>query len=143
LKDAFGQVESQVQQGVAITPQPWFENQLSATGFTCPPSPSSCPALVGNALSNLVAIGDLSSTILLLSQNGLLNPKVALYAQTGASGYIGNYLSSSYSAMLLSVRKRYSNSLQVDFDYSYSHLIDNMSRTYCTTLRKTIMKQAI
>jgi hypothetical protein len=125
LKDAFGQLESQVQQGVTITPQPWFENQISATGFVCPPP--SCTALVGNALSNLVAIGDLSSTILLLSQNGLLNPNVSLYAQTGANGYIGNYSSSSYNAMLMSVRKRYSNNLQLDFDYSYSHSIDNMS----------------
>src|SRR4029077_447299 len=52
LKDAFGQLESQVQQGVTITPQPWFENQISATGFVCPPP--SCTALVGSALSNFV-----------------------------------------------------------------------------------------
>ncbi len=125
LKDAFGMLENQVQQGVTITPQPWFENQISATGFVCPPP--SCTALVGSALSNFVTVGDLSSTILVLSENGLLNPNVALYAQTGANGYIGNYSSSSYNALLMSVRKRYSNNLQLDFDYSYSHSIDNLS----------------
>jgi hypothetical protein len=125
LKDAFGKLQAQVQTGAAITPQPWFENQLSATGFTCPPP--SCTALVGNALSNFVAVGDVSSTILILAENGLLNPNVALYAQTGANGYIGNYSSSNYNALLSSVRKRYSNNLLIDFDYTYSHSIDNQS----------------
>ncbi len=135
LKDAFGQLESQVQHGVAITPQPWFENQMqSATGMSCPAINASfglpystCTELVGNALSSFVAVGNLSSTVWVLSQNGLLNPNVGLYAQTGANGYIGNYSSSSYNAMLMSVRKRYSNNLALDFDYTYSHSIDNMS----------------
>jgi Carboxypeptidase regulatory-like domain len=125
LKDAFGKLQAQIQTGAAITPQPWFENQLSATGFTCPPP--SCTALVGNALPNVVAVGDVSTTILILAENGLLNPNVALYAQTGANGYIGNYSSSNYNALLSSVRKRYSNNLLIDFDYTYSHSIDNQS----------------
>jgi hypothetical protein len=135
LKSAFGQLETQVQKGVAITPQPWFENQLqSATGASCPAINAAfglpfttCSEFVGVGLSNFVQVGDLSSTILVLSQLGLLNPNTALYAQTGANGYIGNYSSSNYNAMLLSLRKRYSNNLQLDFDYSYSHSIDNQS----------------
>ena len=55
-------------------------------------------------IGNFVGVGDLSSTVLLLAQLGLLNPNVGLYAQTGANGYIGNYSSSSYNAMLLSLR---------------------------------------
>jgi len=72
-------------------------------------------------------VGDLSTTILDLARNGILNPNVALYAQTGANGYIGNYSSSSYNALLMSLRKRYSNNLLIDFDYSYSHSTDNQS----------------
>ena len=53
--------------------------------------------------ANFVTVGDLSSTILELARNGLLNPNVGLYAQTGANGYIGNYSSSSYNALLMSV----------------------------------------
>jgi hypothetical protein len=124
LKDAFGKLQTQVQQGAPITPQPWFENQLTAAGFPCSPN---CTAIVGNAFSNFVAVGDLSSTVLELVENGVLNPNVALYAQTGANGYIGNYSSSSYNAMLVSLRKHYSNNLQLDLDYSYSHSIDNQS----------------
>jgi carboxypeptidase family protein/TonB-dependent receptor-like protein len=135
LKDAFGKLQAQVQTGAPITSQPWFENQLqSATGASCPVINAffglpytTCSEFVGNGLSNFVGVGDLSSTILVLSQIGVLNPNTALYAQTGANGYIGNYSSSSYNAMLLSVRKRYSNNLNLDFDYSYSHSIDNQS----------------
>jgi len=135
LKAAFGQLQSQVQSGGTITAQPWFENQMqSATGATCPQINAAfglpfttCTEFVGQGLSNFVGVGDLSSTILVLDELGLLNPNVALYAQTGANGYIGNYSSSSYNALLGSLRKRYSNNLQLDIDYSYSHSIDNQS----------------
>jgi hypothetical protein len=135
LKAAFGNLQSQVQSGGAITEQPWFENQMqSATGATCPQINAAfglpfttCTEFVGQGLSNFVGVGDLSSTILVLDELGLLNPNVALYAQTGANGYIGNYSSSSYNALLGSLRKRYSNNLQLDIDYSYSRSIDNQS----------------
>ncbi|HET9994125.1 MAG TPA: TonB-dependent receptor [Candidatus Acidoferrum sp.] len=127
LNDAFAKLEAQVQAHTplaAITPQPWFENQMTAAGFPCSPR---CTRIVARSFGNFVAVGDLSSTILELAHFGILNPNVALYAQTGANGYIGNYSSSSYNGMLMSVRKHYANNLLVDFDYSYSHSIDNQS----------------
>jgi Carboxypeptidase regulatory-like domain len=127
LKDAFGKLQTQVQSGTPITPQPWFENQLSATGFNCSAFASSCTGVVAKFFPSFVAVGDLSTTVLELARNGILNPNVGLYAQTGANGYVGNYSSSSYNALLASVRKRYSNNLLIDFDYSYSHSIDNQS----------------
>jgi hypothetical protein len=120
-------LQTQVQSGAPITAQPWFENQLSATGFNCMAFAPNCTDVVAKFFQNLVAVGDLSDTVLELARNGILNPNVGLYAQTGANGYIGNYSSSSYNALLASVRKRYSNNLLVDFDYSYSHSIDNQS----------------
>ena len=140
LKDAFAQLQTQVQQGLTITPQPWFEDQLPAAGFACAPH---CTEIVGSFLSNFVAVGDLSSTILLLDINGVLNPNVALYEQTGANGFIGNYSSSSYNALLASVRKRYSNNLQIDFDYSYSHSIDNQSNILNSTNQFTFNGQSL
>ena len=127
LKNAFGQLQTQIQKGLPITAQPWFENQMTAAGFPCTNYAPNCTDVVAQFFSNFVTVGDLSSTILELSRDGLLNPNVGLYAQTGANGYIGNYSSSSYNALLASVRKRYSNNLQIDFNYSYSHSIDNQS----------------
>ena len=140
LKDAFAGLQTQVQQGAPITPQPWFENQMTAAGFACSPN---CTRIVGNALSNFVSVGDLSSTILLLERFGVLNSNVALYAQTGANGYIGNYSASSYNALLMSVRKRYSNNLLVDFDYSYAHSIDNQSNIINDTNQFTFSGQGL
>jgi Carboxypeptidase regulatory-like domain len=127
LKNAFGQLQTQIQKGLPVTAQPWFENQMTAAGFPCTNFAPNCTDVVAQFFSNFVTVGDLSSTILELSRDGLLNPNVGLYAQTGANGYIGNYASSSYNALLASVRKRYSNNLQIDFNYSYSHSIDNQS----------------
>jgi hypothetical protein len=127
LKTAFANLQSQLQKNQPITPQPWFENQIAAAGFPCTNFAPNCTDLVAQFFNNFVTVGDLSSTILELSRDGLLNPNTGLYAQTGANGYIGNYASSSYNAMLASVRKRYSNNLLLDFDYSYSHSIDNES----------------
>jgi hypothetical protein len=118
LKDAFAKLQAQVQKQLpAVKPQPWFENQ-------CRPG---CTQFVADNFGSFITVGNLSSTILFMTQSGLLNPNVGLYAQTGANGYLGNYSSSSYNALLMSVRKRYSNNLLLDFDYSYSHSIDNQS----------------
>ena len=143
LKDAFGKLQAQVQAGSPITPQPWFENQLSATGFPCAHFAPSCTDVVANFFGNFVAVGDLSTTVLELARNGILNPNVGLYAQTGANGYIGNYASSSYNALLMSVRKRYSNNLLIDFDYSYSHSIDNQSNITNDTNQFTFSGQGL
>jgi hypothetical protein len=143
LKDAFGKLQTQVQSGAPITAQPWFENQLSATGFNCMAFAPNCTDVVAKFFQNLVAVGDLSDTVLELARNGILNPNVGLYAQTGANGYIGNYSSSSYNALLASVRKRYSNNLLVDFDYSYSHSIDNQSNIINDTNQFTSSGQGL
>jgi len=78
-------------------------------------------------LTQSVVKGDLSTVILVMAENGLLAPNVALPAQTGANAYIGNYASSNYNGLLLTLRKRISNGLQFDLNYTYSHSIDNLS----------------
>ena len=132
LRDAFGQLEKQVQSGQPITAQPWFENQLGVPGFGgtafCEAIVGlNCTELVGEFFPRLVTKGDLSDTIQALAFNGIIAPNVGLPAQTGANGYIGNYASSNYNGLLLTLRKRISNGLQFDFNYTYSHSIDNVS----------------
>ena len=69
----------------------------------------------------------MSSVVLILEESGLLFPNIGLPAQTSANAYIGNYASSNYNALLTTLRKRFSNGLQFDFNYTYSHSIDNVS----------------
>ena len=127
LRTAFGALEKQVQSGQPVTNQPWFENQLGGTAFCESIVGLSCTQLTATYLNTLVSKGDLSDTIQGLTSFGLLDANVGLPAQTGANGYIGNYASSNYNGLLLTLRKRISKGLQFDFNYTLSHSIDNMS----------------
>jgi hypothetical protein len=131
LRDAFGSLEKQVQANVPLsqlTTQPWFEDQMGGTaGCQAGLGLPSCTQAVAYYFGQLVTKGDLSDTVQQLTYYGLLNPNVGLPAQTGANGYIGNYASSNYNALLVTLRKRFSRGLQFDFNYTYSHSIDNMS----------------
>jgi hypothetical protein len=132
LRDAFGQLEKQVQTGQPITPQPFFENQMGGTANCISNLGLGCTDSVAYYFGQLVAKGDLSDTVQQLAlfdyfYGAGLGPNVGLPAQTGANGYVGNYASSNYNALLLTLRKRISNGLQFDFNYTYSHSIDNVS----------------
>lgn len=122
LFDAFNLLQAQVQSGLtgaAITNQPWFENQIGAGGT----------ALMGSnaSLRQMVLRGDTSDAIRLLYANALLQPNVGMSSQFGTNIYISNQGASSYNGLLVSLRKRFSQGLQFDFNYTLSHSIDNGS----------------
>jgi hypothetical protein len=120
--DAFNLLQNQVNAGLtgaAITKQPWFENQIGAGGTAL---------MAGNGtLRQFVLRGDTSDAVQLLYANNLLDPNVGLSAQFGTNIYISNQGASSYDGMLVSLRKRFSQGLQFDFNYTWSHSIDNGS----------------
>ena len=146
LRQAFGQLQQELpglNTSNSIAPIPWFENQINAVlaaqfgaGTTCQSfGLPNCSTFVAENLAQFITIGDLSSTVLLLDESGLLFPNIGLPAQTGANGYIGNYASSNYNAMLVNLRKQTSHGLQFAFNYTFSHSIDNVSaitNTYVT-----------
>ncbi|MGH9935277.1 MAG: hypothetical protein ACREAM_03470, partial [Blastocatellia bacterium] len=126
---AFNALQAQIQSGAAITPQPWFENQIGAAlGAPCARVfGASCTAFLAANVSDLLEIGDTADTIQALYNAGLLNPNVGLSGQFSTNAYITNLGSSSYNGMLLSLRKRFSRGLEFDFNYAVSHSIDNQS----------------
>ncbi len=117
LQAAFNAMQAQIIAGSPITPQPWFENQCFA----------GCTALVASALGGLVEIGDLSDTIQALNGSGLIANNVGLSGQFSTNAYITNLSSSNYHGLLVSARKRFSDKIQFDFNYTLSHSIDNQS----------------
>ncbi len=137
LNTAFAAVQTQLQAGTAptsVSPQPWFENQVGAAaaqnyGTTCQNLTGglNCTQLAAYETSTFIPVGDLSSTDEVLEEYGLLLPNTGLDAQTGSSGYIGNFSSSSYNSLIIILRKKLSNNLQFDFDYTFAHSIDNVS----------------
>ena len=145
LYNAYGAVQTQVQAGTSmanLTAQPWFENQVNAalapSGLNCAALGLSCTQvaylLTGNGF--YFGDGDVSSTIQSLAdyhgisgvvEQGLLLPNVALLAQDGAAGFIGNWSSSNYHALIVHVNHRLAHNLTMEFNYTYSHSIDNDS----------------
>jgi len=130
---AFNALQAQLQGGTAataVTNQPWLENQISsALGLPCSALPrGSCTRfLAGSSLNTLIVRGDTSDILQALYGNGLLNPNVGLSGQFSTNIYISNQGASNYNGMLVSLRKRFSRGLQFDFNYTFSHSIDNGS----------------
>ena len=136
LSQAFGNLTAQKRAGVAITPQPWFENVVgyAASNGAFGPCTShgfaNCTALVAAALGQFGPRGDLGDGIPFgLAANGLLPNNVAMPSQFAANGFLTNKASSSYNALLLSVSKNTSQGLKFEFNYTWSHSVDNNSQT--------------
>ena len=126
--------------GGATPAQAWFENQVKAAtlanyGLTCPqtaalfgvPGVPNCTQLVNTFFGTEVLRGYTSDAVFELYANGLLNPNVGMSAQFGTNIYISNQGASSYNGMLVSLRKRFSQGLQFDFNYTWSHSMDTGS----------------
>lgn len=150
LYQAFGAIQTAVQTGAAIPTEPWFENQMGAafqqSGYSsCAAAAAAagfgtnCSTMAAVAYGNYFYNGDVSSLMVSLANfpylagNGLfgnapaLLPNVGLLAQSGAAGFIGNFSSSNYNAMVVRVNHRVSHDLTVEANYTYSHSIDNDS----------------
>lgn len=127
--DAFNKLQAQVEAGVPgnmVTAQPWFENQMFPGGTALMAS--------NGTLRQFVLRGDTSDAVFLLYANGLLDPNVGMSGQFGTNIYISNQGASSYDGMLVSLRKRFSQGLQFDFNYTLSHSIDNGSSVVNTVV---------
>jgi hypothetical protein len=131
LLPAFTALTKELRAGVTtVTPQPWFENQISAAlGASCVSQFGvSCTQLIASSsLQSLAVKGDVSDTLQALSNNGLLLNNSGLPGQFSSNTYITNLGFSSYNAMLVTLRKNLSHGLQFDFNYTLSHSIDNVS----------------
>jgi Carboxypeptidase regulatory-like domain/TonB dependent receptor len=116
-------------QQTTVSPQPFLENQMDAALGT------TCQAAFGMTCSNFVltnnapslAIGSTGGVVDALANFGQLPPNVGQATQFLVNGLGSNLGSSSYNALFTTLRKKFSNGLQFDFNYTYSHSIDNGS----------------
>jgi len=134
LVQAFSTLEEDSRQNggagvpVASVPnQPFFENQISqALGGPCASNPQigmSCTAFVYTTQFQALQQGATGEIVASLPfpQNVGLTPQFFVDALMANKGF------SSYNSLFTTVRKRLSNNLQFDFNYTYSHSIDNGS----------------
>lgn len=121
LAEAVGSVTTQLRAGVdpsAVTPQPWFEDQIGP-GWT--------QILAGSSLESELYRGDLADFTEALAYFGLVNTNVGMASQFSENTYLTNKGFSSYNGLLLSLQKNYSQGVRFDFNYTWSHSIDNVS----------------
>jgi len=111
-----------------VQPQPFFENQMALAGANCAPF-ANCTQFVYAGSGNLTQLqqGNLNGIIRGLVQSANLPPNVGFTSQFVSNYYLSNKSYSDYNAMLVILRKRLSNGIQMDFNYTFSHSIDNFS----------------
>jgi hypothetical protein len=117
LSAAFGAMTQAVRAGNNPAAQPFFENQIGAGGTQ----------FVVDNLTTYVAKGDIGDAMDLLGAFGYLAPGVGLNPQFILNIYMTNKSFSNYNGLLTSLHKKISHGLQFDFNYTYSHSIDNLS----------------
>jgi hypothetical protein len=104
-------------------PQPWFENVLNPNGAGV-----SNTAFIAQNLAPYPARGDVADSVELMSYFGLLPNNVGMAAQYSENTFFTDGGFSDYNGLLTTIHKNASHGLQFDFNYTWSHSIDNVSQ---------------
>jgi hypothetical protein len=126
---AVANVTKELRAGQAVTPQPWFENQVS--GYGAPGTITA--ALAASGLGPFLLRGDIGDFTQGLSQVSSTTGTAAIAQNVGSASqfsensFYTNKGSSSYNALLLTLSRNLSHGLQFDFNYTFAHSIDNTS----------------
>jgi hypothetical protein len=106
--------------------QPFFENQGALAGFPCGGF-GGCTRVVSRFATALTRRGSAADVIQFLNANGVIRNNVGISGQFSDNVYISNLGRSRYDGLLVSLSKRFSQGVQFDLNYTYSHSKDNNS----------------
>ncbi len=132
---AFANLEQEIRAGAdptAVPAEPWFENQVIA-GLGQELGYENNTQLVADFLTNLIYNGDIADSAQALGGGltggsfSLLNPNVVMASQFSSNDFYTNKGFSSYHGLLTTLHKNAGHGLQFDFNYTWSHSIDNFS----------------
>nr|WP_252263774.1 TonB-dependent receptor [Paracidobacterium acidisoli] len=126
MSNAFANLTRQVRSGAVITPQPWFENVLTA-GVGQSLGYSNNTEFVADAVEPYVQRGDFADTMEILAGAGVLPDNAGMASQFSENTYYTNQGFSSYNGLLTTLHKNAGHGLQFDLNYTWSHSIDNTS----------------
>jgi hypothetical protein len=135
MSTAFANITREVRTGADTTnlpAEPWFEDVVfpglgQAFGYPNNTSFLADPGVL--PLTNLVNNGDFADFIEALSAFGVIDSNVGMGSQFSENTFYTNMGHSTYHGLLLTLHKNLSQGLQFDFNYTYSHSIDNVSLT--------------
>jgi Carboxypeptidase regulatory-like domain len=123
MSQAFVGLEQDVRAGSNIREQQFFDNLVPAI----PGLGNTGTQVVVNALGPFVQRGDMGTVVFVLEQNGLLPFGIGFNPQYPYNIYSANKSASNYDGLLVTLHKKYSQGVQFDLNYTYSHSIDNLS----------------
>jgi hypothetical protein len=104
--------------------QPWFENVI-APGTGVGAGYSSNTVLVGSTTGNLPHNGDFGDFTQAIST--IIPANVGMGAQFAENSFHNNKGFSNYDGLLVTLQKNMSHGVNFDFNYTWSHSIDNIS----------------
>jgi hypothetical protein len=130
---AFANVANELRAGADPTTlpgEPWFENQVSP-GFGTNNGFANNTQLLAYYIGNEFFNGDIADFGQALGGGfigaSLVNPNVVMASQFSSNDYYTNKGSSVYHGLLATLHKNAGHGLQFDFNYTWSHSIDNFS----------------
>jgi hypothetical protein len=125
-----------VRAGQTPANQPFFENQVSNNiGAPCTAVIGiSCTQYIVNNFTQFLDDGDITDFLVDMNAVGALPPNLGIAGQAASIAYVSSNSSSNYNGMLVTLRKKFSNGLQMDVNYTFSHSIDNLSSVVNTVL---------
>jgi hypothetical protein len=132
MVQAFADLTKQTRNGATyatVTNEPWFENNLGPHTIS-----GSKTKRVEYFTGTLINNGDISDAIQSLAYysyyyygNNYWPTNQGIPAQFGTNAYLTNKGSSNYHGLLLTLDKNTSHGLRFEFNYTWSHSIDNTS----------------
>jgi hypothetical protein len=135
MAQAFAGLTTQLRAGVVnpnnLTPQPWFEDVITPGTGASNGFPNNT-AYIYSLLGQYAYRGDISDSLYFLAGDSLnsnipwLPSNVGIPAQFGSNAYLTNQGNSNYHGLLLTLQRKY-HGLKYDFNYTWSHSIDNTS----------------
>lgn len=133
MAGAFADLTTQLRAGATshtVTAEPWFEDVLGAYQGVRGTNTKLVAAMVGQ----LAKRGDISDSLQTMAAysdfygyDGFLPTNIGIPSQFGTNAYLTNKGSSNYHGLLLTLDKNISQGLRFEFNYTWSHSIDNTS----------------
>jgi hypothetical protein len=133
LAQAFGAMTVQLRAGVPVSnlsPQPWFEDVMGNYKGILGNNTRLAAAMVGQDGNR----GDIADSFYLMGYytefggySGFLPTNIGLPSQFGSDTYLTNQGNSNYHGLLFTLSKNMSQGLEFNFNYTWSHSIDNTS----------------
>ena len=124
---AFGNITKAIRKDpnpADLPTQPWFENVVTP-GLGASLGYANNTVFLGSNIGGLIHNGDFGDFTQAISS--IVPANVGMGAQFSENSFHSNKGFSSYNGILLTLQKNTSHGVQYDFNYTFSHSIDNIS----------------